>query len=223
MNYSGTGAVIHSIYPTTTEGSEGSLAFDFFNNSGSSLTGTAVASCNGAANPIYRAQNGDLGSVGAKLNLTAKCSNSRQVSGGGVFVSTAQHESNVSRSFPIDDGDADKAPDDGWSVRVWTRQGLGGSTTAYAICTKHPGISYRSKRVLLQADTTPQPFAQCPQSDPALSAGLKLPGPVDHSVVNSLDIYDGGDADIAPDDGAQARLANILDNRSARVYAICKG
>ena len=42
MNYSGTGAHLYWVYPTTTEGDEGSQALAFWNNSGAPLVGTAT-------------------------------------------------------------------------------------------------------------------------------------------------------------------------------------
>jgi hypothetical protein len=223
VNYGGTGSVMHNLFPTTTEGSEGSLAFDFPNNTGAERIGTVVASCtlSAAADPIYRGEGDDL-PTHAVVDLTAKCPNARQVSGGGTFMSTEAYKTNLVHSYPVDDGDADKAPDDGWKVRVWSRQSPDGFATAYAVCTNSPGIVYRRKRVNVPVDKNVQPFVACREDRPALSAGFRISGFEDRSILNALEIYDGGDDDLAPDDGAQARVANILTEKTAKVYAICK-
>ena len=223
MNYGGTGAVLHEIFPTTTEGSEGSYAQTFWNNSGSSLTGTAVAACARGAEVAYQPKAGEVGSVGARLTLTAKCRGATQVSGGGVFISTPSQEANIFWSRPVDGRDGDSKPDDGWSARVWTRAGLGGSTTAYAICTDRPKLLYKSKRVQLQVSDNNQPFVRCGEDHPALSAGVRVAGPVDNSILNAIETFDGGDDDLAPDDGGQVRIANVLEPRNAKVFVICKG
>ena len=45
---------------------------------------------------------------------------------------------------------------------------------------------------------------------------------MNNTVLNAVETYDGGDDDLAPDDGAWAQVANILEPRPATVFAICK-
>jgi hypothetical protein len=105
---------------------------------------------------------------------------------------------------------------------VWLRQSPDGFATAYAICTNRPGIVYRKKRVTVPVDKNAQPFVTCRDGSPALSAGFRISKSEDRSILNGLRIYDGGDDDLAPDDGAQAFVANILEEKRARIHAICK-
>ena len=223
MNYGGTGAHLYWSYPTTTEGDEGSYALNFWNNSGSSLVGTATAACARGADPFYRAANDDLFSAPDTLTLTATCPEARQVSGGGVFMNLeGVDEGVISSSYPVDDGDGGNVPDDGWKVRVRSRAGIGGPTTSYAICTDRPGLVYRDKAVELAVSDTNQPFVGCGAERPAMSAGIKVGGPANLAILNRLETYDGGDEDIAPDDGGWAHVANTLETRPATVHVVCR-
>ena len=145
------------------------------------------------------------------------------MSGGGVFMNLeGAGEGVISSSYPVDDGDAGRVPDDGWKARVRSRAGIGGSTTAYAICTDRPGLTYRDKAFELAVSDTNQPSLGCGEGHSAISAGVKVSGPANLAILNRLETYDGGDDDIAPDDGGWAHVANTLETRRATVHAICK-
>lgn len=223
MNYSGTGAHLYWVYPTTTEGDEGSQALAFWNNSGAPLVGTATAACARRADPGFFPGNDDLFSAPDTLTVTAKCPESRQVSGGGVFINLeGADEGVISSSYPVDDGDPDNAPDDGWKVRVRSRAGIGGPTTAYALCTDRPAIAYRSKSLDLAVSGANQPSVSCGNEGAALSAGIQISGTASEAILNRLETYDGGDDDVAPDDGGWAHVANTLEVKPARVFVLCK-
>jgi hypothetical protein len=64
----------------------------------------------------------------------ARCGANRSVAGGGVFVSGSVLEAPLVRSAPIDLGDADDVPDDGWSAKALNESGLGKTVVAHAIC-----------------------------------------------------------------------------------------
>ena len=223
MNIGDTTSHLHWIYPTTTEGPEGSYALRFWNNSGSPLVGTATAACARDATTAYRAMFGTLGSAPDALSLTATCRPSEQVGGGGAFMSLeGATEGVISSSYPVDGGDGDAAPDDAWRIKVRSRAGIGGSTTAYAICTDRPRLVYRSKRVELPVSATNQPSVACGSGRAAVSAGIKVGGTASEAILNRLETYDGGDSDLAPDDGGWAHLANLQAARRATVFVVCR-
>lgn len=64
----------------------------------------------------------------------ARCTSNRSVAGGGVFVSGSVPEAMLVRSVPIDLGDPDNVPDDGWSGKALNQSGLGKTVVAHAIC-----------------------------------------------------------------------------------------
>lgn len=215
MDYGGTGAHLHTIYPTTTEDDEGSLGLTFWNNSGDNRVGTVVAACSNQGNPGYYAEFGEIFSAPAVLGLTATCPGSRHVTGGGFFTNLPGHEVAIDSSYPVSD--------DRWKVRVRTRAGGGGSVAAYAICTKAPAVAYREKRIQLQVADFNQPFVRCGPGQHAISAGVKIFGPANQSVLNALELYDTAfDGDLAPDDGAVVRVAKVNEPQPAVVHAICR-
>lgn len=50
------------------------------------------------------------------VKVTAMCKGDTVVVGGGAFVSGATSQAHVAKSAPVDDGDAGKIPDDGWTA-----------------------------------------------------------------------------------------------------------
>jgi hypothetical protein len=75
------------------------------------------------------------GSVTDKHSLTvsAKCT-SGHVAGGGVYETGNAQNGHVVATRPIDTGDADKIPDDGWSAKVYNETGITQTVTVTAIC-----------------------------------------------------------------------------------------
>ena len=98
-------------------------------------TGTSMlvdVTC-GDEQPKYKTAEATLDTIPGDAKATAKCG-SGHITGGGAYISGNTDEAYLVASYPIDDGDADRAPDDGW--RAWAENAEGGtkSVTAYAIC-----------------------------------------------------------------------------------------
>jgi hypothetical protein len=71
--------------------------------------------------------------------VTAKCPRGTVVVGGGFHENGTAIHMRMVGSQPVDRGDGNTAPDDGWLVKVFNETG-GPSTntpTAYAVCLEH--------------------------------------------------------------------------------------
>lgn len=73
-------------------------------------------------------------SPGATQYGVAMCPARWEVMGGGVR--TASTLQDVNATFPIDGGDVDGAPDDGWRGHIQNNGGSDARAWIYAICTK---------------------------------------------------------------------------------------
>ena len=77
---------------------------------------------------------------GKRARLTAHCPSGTKDTAGGV--QTGDFDSvQISSSFPFDDGDANKKPEDGWSAQVFNR-GERATVTVWAICAKGAEVVY---------------------------------------------------------------------------------
>jgi hypothetical protein len=87
--------------------------------------------CRKAA-PVYRSVQGSVDD-NHSLTVSARCP-SGHVAGGGVYETGNAQAGHVVATRPIDTGDADKIPDDGWSGKVYNETGITQTVTATAIC-----------------------------------------------------------------------------------------
>jgi hypothetical protein len=105
-----------------------------FHRPGFPLTAlTFKAVCREGPLPTYDAQ-GVAFSTQRRVSPTAECPNHKSVVGGGPDVSGAASEVHVSRTGPIDLGDNDRIPDDGWSATFANPAGGEHDFVAYAVC-----------------------------------------------------------------------------------------
>jgi hypothetical protein len=58
------------------------------------------------------------------------------VLGGGVLNSGSFHTEQVNASFPVDGGDANTTPDDGWIVRLDNISGTTHGFEVFAVCAR---------------------------------------------------------------------------------------
>ena len=96
--------------------------------------------------------------------LTAHCPAGTKDTSGGVRTGdfdTVQ----ISSSYPVDDGDANKKPDDGWRVRVFNR-GARATVTAWAVCAKGTQVAYIESSVFPLEAGTPSEVALSVVDDP---------------------------------------------------------
>jgi hypothetical protein len=75
-------------------------------------------------------------SAGSSVSRLAGCTSGEHVVGGGPKVSGPEDQARLVSTFPVDDGDPDSIPDDGWQSRVYNISGSDKDVTAYAICLR---------------------------------------------------------------------------------------
>jgi hypothetical protein len=71
---------------------------------------------------------------GSVVTATAACSSNRHAIGGGGRFTGPIAEARLAASRPVDGGDADSVPDDGWRVAGYNASGTTKTLWAYAVC-----------------------------------------------------------------------------------------
>ncbi len=171
---------------------------------------------------------GDAGGVSYRLHAKhaavhhtadarTPCPKGESPTGGGFQASAEMgfDEFQSAASKPLDGGDADRRPDDGWEVRA---QGAshGLSAASYAICDKgtHRYVSASHTVKHLGAAKV-----QCPRGLHVTGGGGSLGKAASSNLIASFPT-DGKDRDTKPDDGweawGQAQAPDKL-----RVFAVC--
>ena len=73
---------------------------------------------------------------GTARSATARCPRARHVSGGGGALSGPIADGHLAASTPVDGGDRDRVPDDGWRVTAHNDAGGAKTLRAFAICVR---------------------------------------------------------------------------------------
>ena len=132
-------------------------------------------------------------------------------------------ESYVSSTGPVDLGDQDKIPDDGWRAEVNNDEDASGDTLqirAHAFCdTKHNNVSYRSKTTKLSDGELDGAIVKCGQDGLLIGGGVLSHSDYSHGLYVSDTFKDGSAwesrvANWPTPDGAQ---------RKTTTTAICLG
>jgi hypothetical protein len=177
---------------------------------------TVLAIC-GKAMPKYRSVPFEThGSV-----TTAPCSKRTKPIGGGVSTEgTLAQASRVISSYPGDGLDANSRPE--YWIGYGEADGLAHiPARVHVICVKkEKKLRYRFADI--PVGPTSQAGATVDCRDDERLAGIGAATLSGVMTINTMYGLDGPDADADPDDGAQARVDNMLTfERSGRVYAMC--
>jgi hypothetical protein len=202
------------------------------------MAATAVAAV-GLIGAAAAGADSDLGSAGgftyirgdtATLNAgiagtsVADCPAGTKVVGGGLAPeSSPVAESRINSTYPIDTGDADEKPDDGWEADVYNISGGPKNFAAYAICRESGSVTYRAKRV---TDVAPSDSGtatvKCPRGTRVAGGGLFVNGEIALGYVNRTYPIDGGDEDTKPDDGWRGRGYNLdISDINVKAHVTC--
>jgi hypothetical protein len=101
---------------------------------------------------------------GRKAKLTAHCPAGTKDTAGGV--QTGDFDAvQISSSFPVDDGDANNKPEDGWGAQVFNR-GSRATVTVWAVCAKGAKVAYIESTVFPLEPGTPSEVALSVFDDP---------------------------------------------------------
>jgi hypothetical protein len=165
----------------------------------------------------YRLAQGILPATPHALTLTANCPGTRHVVGGGAAAgqSGSIADAYVNSSYPIDDGDRNKAPDDGWRARLYGANQS--DAVAVAVCAK---TKPRYRR--LDATASDIVVVDCPASRHVLGAGFRVHGDPSTSWMHAATLYDDSsdEPDTVPDDRVGFDEAAEGDQR-VTAHAIC--
>lgn len=156
---------------------------------------------------------------------TVNCPGSEHVTSGG-WRHPDGYGVSVRSSRPFDDGDRNKAPDDGWEVRMTNESPATIDASAWATCSDKFDPAYRKRSVSIPSPVRQTDAAvRCTKKQHVLGGGAHGSGGGRHNIVGTF-ITDGGDADSKPDDGFVAALdtySNFAEfPNKLTVYAICK-
>jgi hypothetical protein len=225
----GTDAHLNGLFPTTTDGDAGGFGGFFWAASGDAKVMFADATCaTSGPKAAFRPRTGETESAPDAVSVKAKCKRGESVSGGGAFVSPPISEAFVNSSYPIDGRDKGRKPDDGWAARVQNRAGLGKSVTTYAICSRRSFVYQRSENTV-PADADVGFIPICRGRRHLVSGGAKIGGSAGDTVLRGIGPFDSllngdgsPDNDAAPDDGFDLAVGNDGDERSIKIFRICK-
>ena len=111
---------------------------------------------------------------GATITVKSACPGRTRVLSGGASSFGSFGDSYISSSYPYDDGDRDKSPDDGWKTKISAFDSFV-DLNAYAACSKLKP-TYRSRRYEIAPMTLSTDEAvPCPDGDVIVHGGFKGP------------------------------------------------
>lgn len=108
--------------------------------------------------------------AGKQASATAKCPRRASVLGGGMGIAGSNTATGIASTFPIDDGDANVKPEDGWRGVANSRSAGDKQVFAVAVCAKSGRYSYVRRDTFLGPDQTYE-YAQCPEGERVVGGG----------------------------------------------------
>lgn len=142
---------------------------------------------------------------------------------GGVYVANGGLDDELGASFPYDDGDPGKEPDDGWAGTANAGAGAG-SMTVHAICSPSRGFRYVERAEVGKPGDQYTIKARCRESEQLAGGGARVSKPGQNAEIASLHPFDDDDQDQSPDDGFQGWANNQgpQADRKLTTFAICR-
>ena len=148
-----------------------------------------------------------VGAGPAGANETADCIDSHAVGGGARLIGPTEDWS-FNSTGPVDAGDVDEEPDDGWVTWVEHRSGPPANMIADVICMAGKLPTYRQKQTETD-DSKVTETVFCPKDESATGGGAFASGATDESHITSTAPIDSKkDNDKVPDDGWKAKFFN---------------
>jgi hypothetical protein len=204
---------ISSTYPIDTgdadSKTDNAWEGDVYNVSGAQKAYSAYAICKRSGPVKYGVKKVTGVPPSGSRTATVKCPEGTRVAGGGLFVGGVPAQGYVNRTYPIDGGDPDSKPDDGWRGRGYNLATGNTNVRAHVTC-----IDARLRYALNLGS-----FTDCPDGTHATGGGAAIPGSAASSWLNTL--YPFAYVTTPPDDGF-VNLFNAPPGALATGYAICK-
>ena len=147
----------------------------------------------------------------------AKCPKGTKVTGGGIAIIGGNTATAVRSSAPLDDGDGDEKPDDGWIGQALSRSAGDKSIVVVAICSSSGRFSYVVEEGLMGPGRSSDSFVACPTGEPLAGGGAEfftIKDPMNEGLTA---------ASLLPSEGGFSASGNNLTGDLAffRVTAIC--
>ena len=160
--------------------------------------------------------------AGSPVKRRASCSEGAAVSG-GTSITGDLSQFRLHASYPVDGGDADTVPDDGWRSQV-AYTGAGGDSIRFTVhCLSGVALSYRTATVVLEPASWRAASAVCPKGSAVVGGGARVSGAETSSRLYESRPWDSKDAGEVPDDGWRVGSRNTSTSAlTMTVHAVCK-
>jgi hypothetical protein len=157
--------------------------------------------------------------------MKVSCPDGRHIAGGGGLIQAPPGQARLNSSYPIDDGDDGKRPDDGWKLRALNADDERRFMTVVAVCQKTEPRYVHNAANDLAAGGTGASIPDCRSSEHLIGLGAKLGGSAQQSELHIIQPNDNSsDGDDLPDDGVLANASNHAGKKKRlSAYAICDG
>ena len=160
-------------------------------------------------------------SSGQTQTATLTCGDGHAIAG-GMKAGGGIDQQNLVRSHPIDSGDLDSEPDDGWQVTSHNVSVGQRSFRVQIVCAKGD-YEYVSKAKGIDADQRGTVQARCPGGSHVVGGGANATGTLSGLHLQSTYPRDLGDKGKVPDDAWQVRADDLdIGGRTVTAHAICK-
>jgi hypothetical protein len=155
------------------------------------------------------------------VEASAKCPNKKHVLGGGESNNGVYDSIAVQTSYPEDLGDADKRPDDEWTVFSFNDSNAQVSYTVWATCANLKPAYLQRSITFHGPGQTPDEFLHCPPRMPRVISGGNSANTIPPTI-NTSKPFDDPDNNGKPDDGWKIRV-DVPESgyKTIREYAIC--
>jgi hypothetical protein len=110
--------------------------------------------------------------AGAFRRYVAKCPKGTRVIGGGERNDSAFDQVRMAQSYPVDDGDPNSAPDDGWGVLLQNVADVKHTGKAYAVCAAVKP-TYISAGFMIAASSQDDNEVDCPAGRHIAAGGTR--------------------------------------------------
>jgi hypothetical protein len=163
---------------------------------------------------------------GTIQSLQAECSEGREVLGGaaGALVDAGH----LNASYPIDAGDSNPTPDDGWHGFLFNSGGGAPPAFAQAFCQRREAPMVKHLRyeagdaVTIPAPGSESAVVRCPRHRSVAGGGVFVTGSSEQAAVVASTPVDLGDPDHAPDDGWLGKVVNEAGaSKTLTVHVTC--
>jgi hypothetical protein len=163
--------------------------------------------------------------IGAGKTKSAKvgCPGARHVAGGGGLLNAAPGDGWINSSYPVDDGDRGRRPDDGWRVRIYNDDGDSHVMEVHAICQRRQPRYVQESRTLPPGSSSAT-FPGCRSSEAVIGAAIRVGGQASSGIPRALVPSDSGDSGDVPDDRVLANASNEVGapkDKRITGFAIC--